>query len=151
MKKHAGFIFIIVGIIIDQITKLLALNLGEKVIEVIPNFLNFSLVRNEGAAFGIAQGANYILAGISAVICIVIIFAIFFLKSKDEKVSFSFYLLLAGGFGNLIDRLFRGFVVDFIKTPFIATFNIADSLVVIGAIWLIAEETIVSLFSKKQA
>ena len=48
----------------------------------------------------------------------------------------SIYMILAGGIGNMIDRLFRGYVIDFIDTPFIATFNLADSFVVIGVILL---------------
>ncbi|MBR6253232.1 MAG: signal peptidase II [Clostridia bacterium] len=148
MKKYLGWIFVIVGIIIDQITKSLALNIEES-IEVIPGFLNFTLVKNEGAAFGIAQGSNYILLAISIVICLVFIGTIIVLHKKEERVSPSFYLLVSGAIGNILDRMSRGFVVDFIDTPFIATFNIADSLVVIGVIWLLAEETIVSVFSKK--
>ena len=150
MKKYISWILVLLGIIIDQITKLLALNIVDS-IEVIPGVLNFTLVKNEGAVFGFAQGSSYILLGISIVICIVVLGAIIFLKSKDEKVSPGFYLILSGGIGNIIDRMFRGFVVDFIDTPFIATFNVADSLIVIGVIWLIVEETIVSVFSKKSA
>ena len=148
MKKYLPWILVAVGVVIDQITKLFALNI-EKSIEVIPGILNFTLVMNEGAAFGIAQGSGYILLGISVVICLVVLGSIIFLKSKEEKVSPGFYLVLSGGIGNIIDRLFRGYVVDFIDTPFIATFNVADSLIVIGVIWLIIEETIVSVFSKK--
>ena len=148
MKKYIAWILVALGIIVDQITKLLASNI-EKSIEIIPGILNFTLVKNEGAAFGFAQGSSYILLGISIVICLVVLGTIIFLKCKDENVSAGFYLILSGGIGNIIDRMFRGFVVDFIDTPFIATFNIADSLIVIGVIWLILEETIVSVFSKK--
>ena len=150
MKKYIGWIFVIIGIIVDQITKFFALGLKES-IEVIPGILNFTLVKNEGAAFGIAQGSNYILLGISIVICLVFICTIIVLHKKDERVSPCFYLLVSGAIGNIIDRMFRGFVVDFIDTPFIATFNVADSLIVIGIIWLLIEETIVSIFSKKQS
>ena len=58
-------------------------------------------------------------------------------------------MILAGGLGNLIDRVFRGYVVDFIATPFIATFNIADSLVVIGVFLLLISEIIDSIRNKK--
>ncbi len=150
MKKYIAWILVLVGILIDQITKLLALRIEDS-IEVIPGILNFTLVKNEGAVFGFAQGSSYILLGISLVICLVVLGTIIFLKYKDEDVSPGFYLILSGGVGNIIDRMFRGFVVDFIDTPFIATFNVADSLIVIGVIWLIAEETIISVFSKKSA
>ncbi len=148
MKKYIAWILVALGIIIDQIAKSLALNLEES-IEIIPGILNFTLVKNEGAVFGFAQGSVYILLGISIVICIVVLGTIILLRSKNEKVSSALYLMLSGGIGNILDRLFRGYVVDFIDTPFIATFNIADSLIVIGVIWLIVEETIESVFLKK--
>ena len=71
---------------------------------------------------------------------------IYYLDKKDGKASIGLYLILSGGFANLIDRAFRGFVVDFIDTPFIATFNIADSMIVIGCLWLIVEELCYSIF-----
>lgn len=148
MKKYMGWILVISGIVIDQITKLLALNLKDSVV-IIPNLLNFTLVKNYGAAFGIAQGANGILAGISACICILMLVMIFYLDKKEEPISMGLFLVLSGGFANLLDRAFRGFVVDFIDTPFIATFNIADSLIVIGCFWLVIEELCISIFSKK--
>ena len=58
-------------------------------------------------------------------------------------------VLVAGALGNLIDRVVRGYVVDFIATPFIATFNIADSLVVIGVFLLLINEIIESVRNKK--
>ena len=147
MKKYVGLILVIVGIIIDQITKLLALKITES-ITIIPNILKFSLVRNYGAAFGLAQGANRILGIIGAIICIIVICMIYYLDKKDGKASAGLYLILTGGISNLFDRAFRGFVVDFMDTPFIATFNIADSLIVIGCLWLIVEELCYSIFSK---
>ena len=150
MKKYIGWIFVIIGILVDQITKFFALKITDS-IEIIPGILNFTLVKNEGAAFGIAQGANYILLAISIIICLVFIGTILILTKKNERVSPCFYLMVSGAIGNIIDRMFRGFVVDFIDTPFIATFNIADSLIVIGVIWLLLEETIVSIFSKKKS
>ena len=120
----------------------------EDSITIIPNYLNYTLVKNYGAAFGIASGANKILAVISVVICLILIIYIFLSKKRENDVSIFLYLILAGGIGNLIDRLTRGFVVDFIDTPFIATFNIADSLVVIGAFGFFIEEVLKSVFKK---
>lgn len=149
MKKFIGPIIVIIGIIVDQLTKILALNITTS-IEIIPNFLSFSLVKNYGAAFGIAQGASGILAVISAIICIAVLIIIYYTEKKDEKAFIGLFLILSGGIGNLIDRAFRGYVVDFIDTPFIATFNIADSLIVIGCIWVILEEVFSSIFSKRK-
>ena len=78
------------------------------------------------------------------------------MKIKNEKVAVlemrshvAWYMILSGGIGNLIDRLVRGYVVDFIATPFIATFNIADSFVVIGIALLLLNE-IVEIYKEKR-
>lgn len=127
---------VIISILIDQISKYLVCNIKET-ITVVPKLLSIEYVENYGAVFGIMQGSNRILALVSLSICIAIIVYILRLKKRKEKIPLAWYFILAGGIGNLIDRLVRGYVVDFIATPFIATFNIADSLVVIG-VFLIA-------------
>ena len=127
---------VIISILIDQISKYLVCNIKET-ITVVPKLLSIEYVENYGAVFGIMQGSNSILALVSLSICIAIIVYILRLKKRKEKIPLAWYFILAGGIGNLIDRLVRGYVVDFIATPFIATFNIADSLVVIG-VFLIA-------------
>ncbi len=144
MKKIHGIILIIIGILVDQVSKIIVFN-NQVNFTVIPNLLNFTLVNNYGAAFGSFQGANYILAGVSVLVCIVMIGLIAYMYHKGDKVSFAYYLIIAGGIGNFIDRIARGFVVDFIDTPFIATFNIADSFIVIGAFWIMITEVLKSL------
>lgn len=130
---------LIISVIIDQFSKYLVCGLNES-ISIIPGLLSIEYTKNYGAVFGIMQGSNNILAIISLVLCVMIIAYIFTLKKKGEKIHQAWYMILAGGFGNLIDRIIRGYVVDFIATPFIATFNIADSLVVIGVGLLILNE-----------
>ncbi|MBO5142532.1 MAG: signal peptidase II [Clostridia bacterium] len=85
------------------------------------------------------------MAVISLIICIAITIYIINQKKNSKKVNLAWYMILSGGIGNLIDRIVRGYVVDFIATPFIATFNIADSMVVIGVIVLIINEIIESV------
>lgn len=135
---------IIVSILIDQLSKFFACNITEK-ITIIPNLLSLDYVKNYGAVFGIMQGSNYIMAVISLIICIAITIYIINQKKNSKKVNLAWYMILSGGIGNLIDRIVRGYVVDFIATPFIATFNIADSMVVIGVIVLIINEIIESV------
>ena len=147
MKKYIGILIVVLGIIIDQVTKVLAYNNSVNLV-IIPNFLNFTLVENRGAAFGIAQGANLVLAIVSASICLLILGVIIYSIYKKEDISLAYYFILAGGIGNLIDRAFRGFVVDFIDTPFIATFNIADSFIVVGAFWVLISEVLKAVFKK---
>ena len=132
---------LIISILIDQISKLLVSNIKE-VMVIIPNILKFEYIENYGGVFGIMQGSNIIMAVISFVICIAISVYIIKAKKEKQKIPVAWYLILAGGIGNLIDRIIRGYVVDFIATPFIATFNIADSLVVIGTFWILLKEVI---------
>ena len=148
MKKLHGIILIIIGVLLDQVSKIIVFN-NQVDFTVIPNLLNFTLVQNYGAAFGSFQGANIVLAIISLIICFIMIGIIAFMYKRDEYVSPAYYLIIAGGIGNFIDRVARGFVVDFIDTPFIATFNIADSFIVIGAFWIMIAEIIKSLKTSK--
>ena len=140
---------LIISILIDQLSKFLVCNMTESII-VIPKILTIEFVKNYGAVFGIMQGSNYILAVISIVICIAIMLYIGIQKKNNKSVHVAWYMILSGGIGNLIDRIIRGYVVDFIATPFIATFNIADSFVVIGVVLLLINEITEMLQAKQQ-
>lgn len=130
---------LILGILLDQLAKLWICQMQQSV-AILPSLLIFEYVENHGAVFGIMQGSNSILAVVSFIVCIVLVIFIMNQKKKQEKISIAWYMILAGGIGNLIDRIFRGYVVDFIATPFIATFNIADSFVVLGFMYLLWQE-----------
>ena len=98
MKKYIinmQNLILVLFIVLDQISKVLARSITDS-IEIIPGILNFTLVKNYGGVFGIGQGSNYILAGITTIICACIIGYICYLKKKDEKVSFFLYMILAG-------------------------------------------------------
>lgn len=129
-------ILTIILVIIDQLSKILISKSGVQ-ITLIKNLLELTYVENRGMVFGVAQGSVHIMGIISLIVCIALAIYIFKLKRDGQKIEISLYLILAGGIGNMIDRLFRGYVIDFIDTPFIATFNLADSFVVIGVILLI--------------
>lgn len=126
-------------IIIDQITKFFATKLVDTKV-VIKGLLNFTYVENRGAVFGFMQGSNYVMAIISAIICIALIIYIKRIIKVGETPSIGFYMVTAGGMGNIIDRICRGFVIDFIDTPFIATFNVADMLIVIGVFFIVLSQ-----------
>ena len=144
MKKKSLIVLIsiLLLIVFDQIIKYLIVsnfNIGEEKI-LIDNFLKFIYIRNTGAAFGIFSGNIILLIGIS-------LFLIFYIvkemkKNIDNNLSLlSFSLILGGAIGNLIDRVFRGYVVDFISfTLFkreMSIFNVADMYITIGVILLI--------------
>ncbi len=139
IKNKKIIILIIIGIIIillDQISKFIII---EKNITIIPSFLSFTYTENTGAAFNI--GSNNLLF-IILVNIIILGIIIKFIKERKEDVNFkiliSLVLILVGGIGNLIDRIFRGYVIDFIDVNLFdfPNFNIADISVTIGIILL---------------
>lgn len=134
-KDKILLIVIVVAIVlIDQITKLLVINKGE--MTIIPKVLNFKVSQNTNAAYGIGENSTvmYILTNL------VILSVIFkFITTQNEYVDRKFKVFLsfifAGGITNVIDRMFRGYVVEFIDFKQfinIPVFNIADLFVIIG-------------------
>lgn len=131
MKKRYYIIGIII-IIVDQLSKYLIIN---KNLTIIPNLLQFTYTENIGGAFG--MGNKYIILSISIIIILSII--IFLLKEKNKVTDFMPYILiLSGSIGNLIDRIFRGYVIDFIDVNLFnfPNFNIADICIVLGIFYL---------------
>lgn len=124
-------------ILLDQLSKLLII---DKSINLIPNILSFTYTQNTGVAFGLIDN-NLIFVILFNIVILGII--IKFLKENNENIDFvvlvSLILILSGGVGNLMDRLLRGYVVDFIKLEFInfPVFNLADISVTVGVLILI--------------
>lgn len=133
------FLISIIVTILDQISKLLVVKISVHKLIVIPHFLWFTLVRNEGAAFGILSNGTYILGLVNLLVFFMIIYYNF--KTKLTVSKFLPLAFVAGGaLGNAIDRLLFGSVVDFIDLGWFAIFNIADSFIVIGFIYLLISE-----------
>lgn len=127
-------------VFIDQITKFFfsrILSIGES-LPIIRNIFHMTLVHNTGIAFGLFrnQGAVFIVIPIVAVILLA--YNIYYYRHNEEKLSrlyiVSFSLILGGALGNLIDRIWFGYVIDFIDLRVWPVFNIADSAITIGAI-----------------
>lgn len=125
-------------VVADQITKLsIVANLNsESCIPVIGGLFNIRFVENSGAAWSILEGKTWLLVAISLVIMAICIFMLV-KKTYGSKLMFwAISLVLAGGVGNFIDRVFRGGkVVDFIEFGFVdfPVFNVADIAVCTGA------------------
>ena len=122
---------------VDQLLKVWALQTlaGGPSILVIPGLLQFTYVENRGAAFGIFQGKTQLLSIVTGIVLAGIIVALVMGKFKHKLVLWSMGLIIAGGVGNLIDRVFRTFVVDYLDiSPLFnfPVFNFADCCVVIG-------------------
>lgn len=139
MKKVKFFVINIILITIDQIFKYyILINKENLPNNIINGVLNFTYCENRGIAFGIGQGGAKIFALMTLLMIIValIYIAFKFNKLKDLTV-FGIALVISGGIGNLIDRLFRGYVIDYIDFSEIVDFpifNFADICIVVGVI-----------------
>jgi signal peptidase II len=160
-KRYFGFAAVI--IVLDQATKIAAHALlpGREAVEVIPGFMNLAYSRNPGGLFGLFgtwstawRTTLLTLLPIAAVILIGLFLAR--TREQDRRTMFGMAMILGGATGNLIDRVFRGEVVDFLDvyapgrflsdwfvkqfgTAHWPTFNIADSAIVLGAGLLILD------------
>lgn len=126
----------------DQLTKWLAVTYlrNSDAVTAIPRVLDFSYTENTGAAFSILSGERWFLIVITLIVMIAL--AVFVLLGRFRRYwlfNVSATLILAGGIGNLIDRLLQGYVVDFIHVTFMdfPIFNVADCFVVIGSVLLL--------------
>lgn len=128
------------SVIVDQLLKLAVIQFLMPVGShtLIPNFLSLDYLENRGAAFGIFQNRQWMIAVITGIICIFVVAALFRYKHHDVLSWAACTLILGGGVGNIIDRVTRGYVVDFIHFHFFPyIFNFADICVVIGVALLI--------------
>ncbi|EHY92619.1 signal peptidase II [Staphylococcus saprophyticus] len=136
------FITIII-LVLDQITKFIiasSMKVGDS-FEVIPNFLNITSHRNDGAAWGILSGKMSFFFIITIIILVVLI--VFYIKEAKNNLlmQIAISLLFAGALGNFIDRVLHGEVVDFVDTYIFGynfpIFNVADSSLTIGVLLII--------------
>ena len=139
MSLIIAIIVSFVMLIIDQLTKLLTLSHlqnGIKSVTVIDGILSFSYRGNNGAGFSILSGRTEFLVLFTFVALAVILYLLIKGTYRSHLTDWGFTLIISGGLGNLIDRLFRnGVVVDFINLDFIdfPVFNVADICVTVGA------------------
>lgn len=141
-KKKKGYlilgIVVLLGIILDLITKILFAKYfegGGKDIVLIPNFFSFTFVKNTGAAFGIFGDSTVALTIVSLVFVGLFITYDILYHSDNMWYVLGLSMLISGAIGNFIDRVFLGYVRDFINIeifPFV--FNVADALITFGVI-----------------
>lgn len=139
-QKHIWFFSVVLLIVIfDQLSKYLVRTsflVGQSRV-FIRGFFNLTFVQNTGAGFGLFKGGNWWLAVISLLVIGVIIYYYKKIKFEEKILFFSTALVLAGALGNLLDRLFLGYVVDFLDFVYWPAFNTADMGVTAGMVGLI--------------
>lgn len=137
----------VIFLIIDQASKLLViklLNPGDS-ITIIKNFFYIKYTNNTGAAFSILLGKRIFLIVVAILIIGILLYYIKKNKVDGKLNIIAFSLIIGGSLGNLIDRIVRGYVVDFISIKLgsynFPIFNVADTLIVVGVFLLLIENT----------
>lgn len=124
-------------IAVDYITKRLAqvYLAGNASKALIKNVFALTYVENRGAAFGILQDSRSVFIVLTAIILAAVLYAALKYKKKPRVLNIGLSFLVGGAVGNLIDRIFLGYVVDFFDFCLIdfPVFNVADVFVCIGA------------------
>ncbi len=128
--------------ILDQLTKIAVqqwMTLHQSY-PLLGDVVQFTYIRNPGAAFGITFGGRWLYLVLSIVACAVMIFYLVKLPATERRGRYAMMTVLGGAAGNLIDRALYGEVTDFIDIGAGAyrwpVFNVADSAVTIGIILL---------------
>ncbi len=151
--NKSGFIFFAIAIFfVDQGSKFLARKylLANKIYTLIPNFIELVLVKNRGISYGFLANLNdplrVLLVNILPLLIILVVIYYIFLNWKkiQKNYKIGWALILGGGSGNLLDRLFLGGVTDFMhfrlfEFSFFVN-NLADDFITIGFIFLVAKD-----------
>lgn len=145
MKKRTSYLIcaliIVISIVLDLLSKYLFASLfssPREDIVVIPNFFKFTYLKNTGAAFGIFGENTTMLIIVSVIFVIAFILYDYFNHSNNWWYLTGISLIIGGAIGNLIDRLFLGYVRDFISLKiFSFVFNLADLFITVGVICFI--------------
>ena len=145
-------------VVLDQLTKYIASTSLEmhQPIAVMPMF-NWTLMHNTGAAFSFLADAGgwqrWFFAVIAVVVSVVIFLWIKRLEQHEKWQAIALALILGGALGNVIDRIWLGYVVDFIQVYYQQwywpAFNIADSAISIGVVMIIIESVREHLSERK--
>lgn len=137
------FLIFVCIAIIDQFTKYIVIkNIQYSYeLEVVKDFFYLTHVRNKGAAWGILQNYRIFFLVITGVVVFCMLY--FMTNEKNSYAKVMYAIIIGGAIGNFIDRLFRGYVIDFfdfyIGSYHFPTFNIADIFITLGAIMIVCE------------
>lgn len=129
---------VIVGI--DQLIKYFVYNFLKPVgsVDVIPGLFSLDYVENKGAAFGMMANMRWVFIVFTIVVIAIILYVVFKKKITNKLFIASAILLIGGGIGNLIDRIFLGFVIDYLSVSFFPPVcNFADYCITIGTVLLL--------------
>ncbi|MGI6755592.1 MAG: signal peptidase II [Atopobiaceae bacterium] len=139
LKMMMFWIIVSLVVMLDQATKAaVRLMVSEGDMTFIPGVLDLTLVENTGAAFSLGAGAG--VGAFFVLIALAVLVVVMFILWREPNLPMSMVLTLGcvggGGIGNMIDRVVKGSVTDFLKTTFInfPIFNVADICVTVGVV-----------------
>ncbi|MCL2617416.1 MAG: signal peptidase II [Defluviitaleaceae bacterium] len=138
MNKYLALAYVALLVIMDQATKLAAVNYLRPVgsLALVPGVFHLTYATNDGAAFGLFSGGRWFFVAVT--VAVVAALAYYFVKLPHTReyswVRLTLVLICGGALGNFIDRLMKGYVVDFLHVTFInfPVFNLADVFLVVG-------------------
>lgn len=144
-KRLVPFLLIAFSVAADHLTKAGAVTMlketGVGSVNVIGGIFSFTYHENRGAAFGMFSNSRWIFMTVSTLAILAIAVYLFVISENNILRSVSLSFIVGGGIGNMIDRIFNGYVVDFLYFELIdfPIFNVADIFVTIGAILLLIQ------------
>ena len=127
---------IAVLVLLDQAVKYLTVRyLAGGSLPLIDGVLHLTYVENRGAAFGILSDHRWVYMTVSGAATVILSYILYRLSTHDKLFCISLLMIIGGGIGNMVDRVFRGFVVDMVDVRLIhfAVFNVADTFICVGA------------------
>lgn len=134
-------IYIVLGLsllvaALDYLIKILVMNNLKPVgsLTVIPGLFSLTYVENRGAAFGMLSNARWVFILFTILVIIALIYVVIKKRIESKLFNAAVILIIGGGIGNLIDRIFYGYVVDYLSVSFFPPVcNFADYCVTVGA------------------
>lgn len=156
-----SWLIIIAALVVaDQVTKLMAVHLLSPVgsVDVISGVFRFTYVENRGAAFGMFSEHRWVFMVISVVAIAALLIYLWKFRPESRFACMAISMIAAGGIGNMIDRVFLGYVIDFFDfcafpNLWVWVFNLADACVCVGGgmlvLWLLL--SIISDYKKEKA
>jgi len=134
------WIIIAAAIVLDIISKQIVIGsmTENQVISVIPGLFDLRYINNHGAAFSILQGKTLLLIiATCAMMAGLVVYYVLKRKSIIRAEQIALAMIVGGGVGNLIDRIFQGYVTDFLDIHIIPIFNVADCFITVGCALLV--------------
>lgn len=142
MRRFLWLLSLILGIaLVDQLVKrwmveLIGPSASQHRIELLGSFVALEYLQNTGAAFGMFRDATTLFAIVAVVAIGVGLFLVWREAASDWPLALGISLIIGGALGNVIDRIVRGYVVDFVAIGRFWKFNLADSCITLGVLFV---------------